>query len=95
MAKTESVLFDDDDHCYVCGSPNVECHHVLYGVRNRSIADDYGYVIYLCHEHHRGQTGAHFNLPFNLYLKKKAQMHFENNHGTREDFIRIFGKSYL
>lgn len=95
MGKTKSVLFDDDDHCYVCGIPNVECHHILYGVRNRSISDEYGYVVYLCNEHHTGKTGAHFNTSFDLHLKTKAQEHFEMNHGNRYDFIRIFGKSYL
>ena len=30
-----------------------------------------------------------------LMLKRLAQEHFERNNGTREDFIRIFGRSYL
>jgi hypothetical protein len=30
-----------------------------------------------------------------VHFKQMAQRHFEKTYGTREDFIRVFGKSWL
>ena len=38
--------------------------------------------------------GIHFDRKFDLKVKKIAQAKFEETH-TREEFINIFGKSYL
>jgi hypothetical protein len=94
MAK-KSVLIEDLETCCVCGSPHVQLHHVLYGVGNRQIADRYGYIVPLCLEHHTGNGGVHFNNEMDLHFKQMAQEHFETHHGSREDFIKIFGRSYL
>lgn len=83
------------DECVVCGSPYVQHHHILYGVANRKISDKYGYIIPLCREHHTGNHGIHFNKEMDLYWKQRAQIHFETYHGSREDFIKIFGRNYL
>ena len=81
--------------CLVCGSENVEWHHVFFGTANRKIADKYGYVVPLCAEHHRGKTGIHQNREMDLLFKATAEWHFLDNHGTVKDFIKIFGKNYL
>ena len=94
MAK-KSVLTYDLESCCVCGNRNVQLHHVLYGVGNRQIADKYGYIVPLCLEHHTGSGGVHFNKEMDLHFKRMAQGHFEEHHGTRKDFIGIFGKSYM
>jgi len=39
--------------------------------------------------------GIHFNAKRDLALKKYTQDVWEGRFGTREDFIRTFGKSYL
>lgn len=90
----QSVI-QDSDYCYVCGSPYTEEHHVFFGVANRKLSTKFGYVVRLCPEHHRGNEGVHFNREFDLHLKRKAQQHYEENHNTREAFIRTFGRSYL
>lgn len=90
-----SALVDDMTVCVVCGRPREHVHHVIYGTANRKISDTYQYVIPLCMEHHTGNTGIHNNRDMNVYWKQKAQRHFEQNHGTREDFIKTFGKSWL
>jgi hypothetical protein len=38
---------------------------------------------------------VHFNKELDLKLKEMAQRYYEENYGTREDFIKEFGKSYL
>ncbi len=94
MAK-KSVVIEDMTHCFVCGSPYVQVHHIFYGNANRKISDKYGYVAPLCAAHHTGSAGVHFNRPLDLHLKKLAQTHFEANIGTRNEFRNIFGKSWL
>ena len=91
----KSVL-QSNKECYVCKTvSNLEAHHCLHGAGNRKIADKYGYVVWLCREHHTGNNGVHFDRGLDLHLKRLGQAHFEENHGTREDFIRTFGRSYL
>lgn len=95
MGKAKSAIVKCMENCFVCGSPYVQIHHIFYGTANRKISDRYGYVLPLCQEHHTGQTGVHFNKDMDLHFKRLAQEHYEANHGTREDFRREFGKSYL
>lgn len=93
--EIESALVEDMTVCVVCGRPREHVHHVIYGTANRKISDAYKYIIPLCIEHHTGRTGIHNDRAMNVYWKRKAQEHFEANHGTREDFIKVFGKSWL
>ena len=83
------------DNCFVCGRPYTEVHHIIYGTANRKLSDKYGLIVPLCNEHHRGQTGVHFNRDFDLYLKKLAQEKFEAVYGADKRFIDVFGRSYL
>lgn len=81
-----------DNYCVICGSPRIQWHHVFMGTANRRVSDRHGYVIPLCVEHH---TEIHRNREMSLYWMRKAQTHYEHNKGTREDFIREFGRSWL
>ena len=95
MAK-KSIVTDDMEHCYICGSPYVEVHHLLHGTANRKLADKYKLVVPLCRKHHTGSNDSvHRNPDMDLRFKQIAQETFESSKGSREDFIRIFGKSYL
>jgi hypothetical protein len=91
----KSVIFDDMEHCFVCGQPYPQHHHIFGGTANRKVSDRYGYIAPLCREHHTGNAGVHFNKPLDLHLKKLAQKHFEGEFGARNEFIKVFGKSYL
>jgi hypothetical protein len=83
------------DFCVVCGSPWIQRHHVAGGTANRRKSDRYGYIIPLCANHHTGSAGIHQNRELDIYWKQTMQMHFEKHKGTREDFIREFGRSWL
>lgn len=95
MKNGKSIPVFETDCCYVCGNPNTQWHHVFFGNANRKISDRYGYVIGLCQAHHTGQNGVHFNKRLDMQLKTMAQEHFESNYGSREDFIKVFGKSFI
>lgn len=95
--KLWSIFTDDMEHCYFTGSPEVERHHV-FGAANRDKSEKYGYVIPLHPTLH--PNGARFkytkeNRKIDLYLKQRCQRDYEKYHGTREDFIKEFGKSNL
>lgn len=90
----ESIM-SNERICYICGSPDVVVHHIYYGTANRSIADREGCWVYLCPPHHTGRDGVHFNREMDLKLKQLCQERWEEKNGSREEFIRLFGKNYL
>ena len=83
--------------CWFCGkTQGLESHHILYGTANRKLSEKYGFKVWLCHEHHTGGKDAvHMNKDRDLELKRTAQSYFEEHNGTREEFIKIFGRNYL
>ena len=93
--KAKSIIVESMDNCFVCGSPYVEVHHIMYGTANRKLSDKYGLIVPLCQEHHRGQTGVHFKRDLDIYLKKLAQEKYNSVYGTDRSFLEVFGKNYL
>lgn len=70
-------------------------HEVFYGNGKREISIREGMVIFLTpKKHNMSDEGIHFNREFDLKVKRIAQRKYEETH-TREEFIQIFGKSYL
>lgn len=95
MKKLWSVFTDDMDHCFYTGKAPVERHHI-FGAYNRNRSEKYGYVIPLSPElHPNGVNASVEGKALDDVLKKMAQAHYESHHGTREDFIKEFNKSYL
>lgn len=89
-------LLSEDRVCWVCGSPNVELHHVYSGWANRCQSDKYGCTVYLCRRHHTNQLhGVHFDRDLDMKLRRECQRRWEETYGSRDDFRRIFGKNYL
>lgn len=93
MAKS---IIQSEKECFLCKTTqNLQEHHVFYGTGNRKISEKYGMTVWLCQKHHTGNLGVHFNRKFDVELKVIAQKQFETNCGSREEFIRLFGKSYI
>lgn len=93
MAKS---IMQDEKFCYVTGSTyNLDCHHCIHG-SNRKKADKLGLTVWLRHDIH---MALHARIvPFHTLddmLKQEAQRAYEDKIGTREDFIRDFGRNYL
>lgn len=91
----KSVL-QAERECFFCKTiRDLHLHHV-YGGPKRKRSDAYGYVVYLCAMHHNtSNEGVHFNREMDLILKELGQKHFEAVHGSREQFIKIWGRSYF
>lgn len=93
----KSVL-QKDRECWCCGTIyNLHKHHTIFGTSNRKKSDKMGYWVYLCMDHHTGANGVHTNPSgaLNTELHELTQRHYEKHKGTREQFIKEFGKSYL
>lgn len=90
----KSALIEDMSVCMVCGRPHPHAHHIFFGPK-KAFCDRYGYLIPLCYEHHEGMQGPHRNREIDIAYKRMAQRHYEAHIGTREDFIRELGKSYI
>lgn len=78
--------------CHTVGA--LHKHHI-FGGPNRKWSDTYGLWIWLCPKHHNmSDAGVHFNKPLDLQVKQIAQREFEDTYG-HEEFMKIFGRSYL
>ena len=74
--------------CAICGNNQVALHHIFEG-KNRKKSTKYGMVVPLCPYHHQWVHKTNYK-----GFKEQAQKEFEKTH-TREEFIKIFGRSYL
>lgn len=93
MAK-KSILMKSMDYCMICGSPHPHKHHV-FGASNRKWSEKYGLFVPLCYYHHNGSgDGVHFNKMLDNELKKFGQERFQEVYPD-EDFVMIFGRSWL
>lgn len=85
----------DENICSVCGKRIIgarNLHHIMNGTAYRTKSDEDGLVVYLhptCHQ------WLH-NHPMSMRtFKQRAQRYYEANIGTREQFIKRYGKNYL
>ena len=94
---SKSILSNDAE-CFICGTTyNLHKHHCCHGTGKRTPSEREGLWVYLCAEHHNmSKESVHFNTPFDITLKKFSQYVWqEKNNKTKDDFIKVFGKSYL
>lgn len=89
-------IIQREKRCFVTGSEvNLDSHHVFKGSR-RKHSEKHGLKIWLRHDVHMKMHDH--SKPYETLendLKAIAQQAFEDNGGTREEFMRIFGCSYL
>lgn len=95
MAKPS--LYPTDEGCLICGSPYVVTHHILPGVGRRPVSDREGCTCKLCPQHHNmSNYSVHMNRALDIELRRDCQRRWEMREGKgHEDFIRVFGESYL
>lgn len=93
--KLWSIFTDDMDHCMFNGTSGVERHH-CFGGFNRSKCENYGYIAPLSPKFHpNGASAGEYVQEIDIYLKQQCQKDYEEKHGTREEFIKEFGRNYL
>ena len=94
LAKMErnrtSILTDDMEHCYICGSKKEHMHEVCFG-KNRLNSIKYGLVIPVCFNCH---IKIHSDINLQEEHHKIAQKKFNEVYPDL-DFVEIFKKNYL
>lgn len=91
----ESII-QKEKECFLCKSPYVHKHHIFFGTANRKLSEQDGLTVWLCPMHHNASRfGVHFNIDLDDDLKQLAQSKWEEKYGTREEFIKRYGKNHL
>lgn len=85
-----SILTDDLKHCYICHKCKDDLHEV-YGGSNRQTSIKNGFVIPVCRNCHIKVTD---NVKVQRMLQIMMQAKYETEY-SREEFMKIIGKSYL
>lgn len=97
--KLWSIFTKDMNTCFYTGSNQVERHHCIgKNKHNKELCELYGYIVPICRElHPNGANCQHSDrtIAIDLELKQACQKDYEEKHGTRTDFIKEFGRSYL
>lgn len=85
--KRYSIITNNFNKCYYCGKEGKMDLHEVFGGSNRKRSIKYGLVVPLCRI-------CHGNENIITYLRIAIQKLYEKTH-SREEFIKIFGKSYI
>ena len=91
-------IIQQGKYCYETGMVvNLDKHHIFFSA-NRKNSETYGLWVYLHHSYHIADSPnktPHNDRKTDLKYKRLAQVAFEEKVGSREDFLKIFGRNYL
>jgi len=89
-----SIMPTREGRCYVCNKEtDTAIHEIFYGTANRKNSKKYGTWVYVCPSCH-DNIHDNPNRGTDIHLKRNAQWCFEQ-YNTRQEFIRIFGRTWL
>lgn len=94
----KSIVTEYESVCFFCEAP-AECeHHLLFGNGVRKLAEKDGIKVPICNRcHNMGNLleRIHDNSMAENLSKKLGQAIWEKEYGTREQFRKRYGQSYL
>jgi hypothetical protein len=97
----KSIIQKNPTRCFLCGKNGnadpLDEHHVFFGPFRKK-SERYGAKVYLCHRgcHIFGKNSVHKNHDVCLRVQRAVQRYMMRYYDwTYEDFINIFGRSYL
>lgn len=101
--KHGKSILQSEKFCYLCFEKygeynyrNLHQHHCMHGTANRVLAEEDGLWIYACIGCHEFNKDAIHNCrETDLYVQQAAQQAYEEQIGTREEFVSRYGKNYL
>lgn len=95
MAKS---ILQNEKKCYITGQTNnLHRHHIYFGNPYRRISEENGFWVYLAgYLHNQSNEGVHCKngRELDLILKQHCQRKYEETH-SREEFLKLIGKSYI
>lgn len=87
-------IISNSKRCYLCGTEqNLQIHHCIFGTANRKKADADGLFVHLCASCHNAVHNQ--DIWEKRALQEIAQEKWEERKGSRNEFIKRYGKSYL
>ena len=92
LERKRSSVFTDKDKCFICGSKYQLTWNEIYRGRNRLNSMKFDFCLRMCLTCHSKYQN---DVKFNDYWHQKAQLYFEKNIGSRDEFVSIFRKNYL
>ena len=89
-------ILQDEKKCFLCNTVfNLHEHHIFFGSANRKISEANGFKVWLCAYHHNmSHYSVHHDRKLDLLVKKVCQRKYEKTH-SRDEFIKLIGRSYL
>jgi hypothetical protein len=94
---SKSIL-QTEKECYITKiTTGLHKHHIYFGAGLRQISEKHGFWVYLIGAlHNQSDNGVHGKNghELDMKLKQDCQRKFEETH-SREEFMKIIGKSYL
>lgn len=88
--KWKSIITNDFDHCYICGQPATDVHHI-FNAANKKKSEKYGLLMPLCFNCH---YEIH-NVPGKMNSTKEFGQRIFEQYYPELDFLEIFKKNYL
>lgn len=95
---SNSIVTINTESCYICGRYAEAEHHLIFGSSQRELCEDDGIKIPICNCcHNMGEITyrIHDNPEAERLSKIFGQLIYEREIGTRESFIKRYGKSYM
>ncbi len=95
--KYRSIFTDDLNTCYITGSrkdggADIHVHHI-FGGANKANSEKYGFLVPLRADwHDMADYGIHFNKELRLKFMRLCQEYYLKHYGTKDQFIKEFGK---
>ena len=88
-------ILQNDKACWYTGTTHDLHKHHIFGGSNRKHSEKYGLWVWLHPDlHNMSDAGVHYDKTKDIELKQIAQTAFEAKY-SREEFMRIFGRSWL
>lgn len=99
----KNSIIHNERYCYLCwkrkgilNSRNLHIHHCFHGTANRKLAEEDGLYINVCVNcHELDKDAIHNDHNTDLFIMQQAQMMYEKKLGSREAFIKRYGKNFL
>lgn len=95
---SKGIVTEYDGICFFCGRQAEGEHHLIFGTAGRDLSEKDGLKVPTCNDcHNTGEVlrRIHDNPMAEKLSKMLGQAIFEGRIGTREEFQKRYGKSYL
>lgn len=95
---SKSIVTEHEGICAFCGRETEGEHHLIFGTAGRELSEKDGLKLPVCNDcHNMGDKlrRIHDNPMAERLSKMLGQAIFEGKVGTRDDFRKRYGRSYL